>query len=246
MIDDVWAKDEFGFPGAVGLDGEFDGGDTASIIGTILSLDPNPNELMTKLHFLIPEGIPIRHPNWHRWYGRPDRFSRDQLIPMICTGIRYDGFVGVIDLFFDAHKKHWFLKAWNSRKNGVIDVLLKKRPLGIFPREDITGPEVWALWIRYKKPRWRRLILWFLDLELFFGAIKWRLKPRNNITRNHMLSSIICRKYSPTWVSRWAYWINNWPDLLGRWYRHLGNTNEYDTFMLFAEAVKAINDKKGF
>lgn len=227
--------DENGFPGATGLNGEFDGGDTAAIIGTIVALDPYAIlMLMEKVHFLIPAGFPIRHPDFNKWYGRHDRFSRDQLIPIICAGIATGDPRGFIDLFFRAHRRRKFLTAWNTRKNGTIDAP-KKWP-------DFTGPEVWALWIRFKNPWWKHLVLWFLDLETLFGSIGWRLFPRNNVTRNHMLVALITKAHSPTFVSKLAFRINDWADLLVRWWHHVRENQEYDTAVLF---VKALQNSKG-
>lgn len=224
--------DDNGFPGAIGLNGEFDGGDTAAILGTLSTL--SPNRLWDyKITHLVDLGYPIRHPDHTKWYGQPDRFSRDQLIPLICAAItparRLVPFIWM-ERLYNKHKQQLFLLAWNRRGNGAMDKPLKS--------PDFCGPEVWALWIRYKRPWWGRLVLWLLDLESLGSAIHWRFWRKDFVCRNHMLVSITCRKHMPTWVSRITYRINNWPDLIGRWRAHCIATREYDTSDLFEEAIR--------
>lgn len=219
--------DAQGYPGTIGEDGTFDGGDSAAIIGTTEALGcsispsllPWTNEL---------GGRPLRHPDTTKWYGQSDRFSRDQLIPIICAAVRDWSFR--YDDLFSAHRKRRFFTAWNTRSNGSMDASIQK--------PDFTGPRVWALWIRYKRPKWARLVLWILDLESLISALHWRFWREDRVCRNHMLVSITCRKYMPTLVSRLTYWVNDWDDLIERWRGHCRDTKEYDTADLFAEAVR--------
>ncbi len=224
--------DDQGFPGTAS---PFDGGDTAADLGTILALDSTELLSLGKMRelFDISEYAPRRHPDKSKWYGQPDRFSRDQLIPMLCTFVRYPGTESQ-RLFYGSHKKRSFLFSWNTRGNGQMDMPWK------IP--DITGPLVWALWIRSSQSSFAKLFLPLLDLELLIGAIQWRFTPKSNqITRNHMLSAITCKKYSPTWTSRLAYWITDFDDLIERWRLSNIATNEYPTADLFQ---KAVNDLK--
>lgn len=219
------------YPGTIdNMTGKFDGGDTASILGTILALQKTvilPCGLLPGL--VDSDGIPRRHPDTSKWYGQPDRFSRDQLIPLICTGIVMHHLV-TIDVIFDSHRKRNFLTAWNTKKNGQMDTPDK------FP--DITGPEIWALWIRYKNPKWARLILWFLDIETLLGSIKWRFTAKTNrLTRNHMLICLTGIEVKPTWVMRLAYWVNDWGELISRWRAHCQAVGEYPTANLFLMRV---------
>lgn len=218
--------DAQGYPGTIGEAGEFDGGDTAAIIGTIQALKPNTIDVP----FIPVTTAPLRHPDDSKWYGQPDRFSRDQLIPAICGGV-LNVLVGIcIHDIYSLHKKKLFLTAWNTRGNGATDMPTK------FP--DVCGPEVWALWIRYKRPWWARLVLGFLDLQTLIGAVQWRLEPKSNrVTRNHMLVCITARQVLPTLVSRLAYWINDWQDLINRWEAHCEAVREYQTADLFRKKV---------
>lgn len=238
------AVDEAGLPGAIGDDGKFDGGDTASILGNIIALTEDPNERL-RFQLMLPYSVigkhaPRRHPDQSRWYGQEDRFSRDQLIPIICAGIRL-GTNTAVEIIFNWHRGRYFLTAWNTRKNGAFDVP-DKTP-------DPTGPEIWALWLRYKRPWWARLVLWLLDMETLVGSVIWRWfknkrhpsgRYDNRLTRNHMLVSITARKYMPTVTSRLAYWLNDWPNLWNRWKDHCVAVNEYDTYTLFRAALEKI------
>ncbi len=193
--------------------------------------------MLDRLMLLMPDGLPVRHPDKTKWYGQPDRFSRDQLVPVICAAIAYpDCISDIFEQFYQAHRQRYFCSAWNTKKNGRMDVPLKKRPLGILPREDICGPELWALWIRYKQPKWARLVLWFLDIELLFSSLVWKFKS-SNVTRNHMLSSLACYQYMPTVTSKLSYWLNDWPKLVGKWKWHCTATREYDTSAMFQKAL---------
>lgn len=231
--------DEQGYPGTIQSDGSYDGGDTAAIIGNIAALTDDEDTL-DKLP-TIPLGIidekaelfsvkfvPIRHPDPLKWYSQIDRFSRDQLIPSICAAIRHGG-VGTLRYIYAAHKKRWFLSAWNTRGNGAIDKPVK------FP--DICGPTIWALWLRYKKPWWARFIIGILDIETLIGALNWRfLQPDSNrVTRNNMLTVIFSRDYMPTIASRIAFAVTDWDKQISKWEMHCKAVGEYPTAELFRE-----------
>lgn len=241
-----WVDDR-GFPGTQGEDGQYDGGDSAAIIGNLMALGavesaavipgaiiPVKLRLLRSL-IIKPDGM-VRHPDKSKWYGQTDRFSRDQLIPILCS------FVGSIPdadtrLVFRLHRARKFLTAWNTKKNGVMDTPDK------FP--DITGPEVWALWCRVLGgPWWLNLLLPILDLETLAGSISWRyFQPATNrVTRNHMLVCLTGMKKFPTVTMRLANWINNWPDLTARWAAHSKAVGEFPTADLFLAALKTRGD----
>lgn len=226
--------DEQGYPGCRQWDGTWDGGDTAAILGTIMALSPALTALIVEpLPEACPYDIvyaqPLRHPDRKKWYGLPWRYSRDQLVAMLCGAMT----VGLsLDGVFRAHRSRWFLTAWNTRKNGVVDTPWK------FP--DITGPEVWALWIRYHRPWWGRLALSILDVETLVGAITWRwFQPKTNqICRNHMLVSIVMRRIQPSLLTPLIQAINDYPELIARWRASNEATGEFPTAGLFADALK--------
>lgn len=231
--------DDQGFPGARGLKGEYDGGDTCAILGTILTLLP-PDEDRQKWISLrqacTPFTNPVRHPDKSRWYGQSDRFSRDQMIPLLCS---YVGEPEYAHILFEAHKKNWFLWAWNTRKNGEGDLPLKT--------PDPTGPEIWALWLRVifsTEPWYRQIFEWLLlcilDLETLVGSILWRLRPKSNVTRNHMLVAITARANMPTPTSWMAFKINDFVDLISRWKQHCLECKEYETWELFDTKIKSL------
>lgn len=218
--------DEHGLPGTEGDNAEFDGGDTAAILGTIGALSDQSPDLMP----ILGVNAPVRHPDTTKWYGQEDRFSRDQLIPIICAGVHSGAWP--VNTIYRWHRRRWFLTAWNTRGNGALDMPKK------FP--DITGPEVWALWIRFKRPWWARLILCFLDLETMIGSIVWRFQPKSNrLTRNHMLVCITGMRTLPGITMRLANWINDWDDLIGRWKLHCVKGLEYDTAELFEKHIRS-------
>jgi len=236
MIEDSKYFDDKGYPGCNDYDNRWDGGDTAAIMGNLWALDPITTVKLPPLPWDHNNNLPLRHPDKTKWYGQGDRFSRDQLIAVLCgfamndAGWFYREYGYISGLWFrrelfKAHKRRWFLTAWNTKGNGEIDAK-KKTP-------DITGPEVWGLWIRIFKPWWGRLVLWFFDLETLFGSIHWRYFRKGNVCRNHMLVAIVSTTVKPTFVSRLAGWFNNWPELLRRWQSHCIATGEFPTDKYF-------------
>lgn len=229
--------DERGFPGTQdNMTGQFDGGDTAAIVGNLIALGFNDALLRMKLRLmrsmLIRTDGLVRHPDQSKWYGQPDRFSRDQLIPIMCS------FVGEpverdCREVYRRHRAHYFLYAWNTKKNGAMDVP-DKMP-------DITGPETWALWARiHGGPWWLKLLLPILDLETLVGSMLWRwFQPdTNRVCRNHMLVCITGMKKFPSITMRLAYWLNDWKDLIAKHRAHCDAVGEYQTADLFERAIK--------
>lgn len=218
--------DEDGLPGTCESTGNWDGGDTWAIVGTLLVCCAwyCPSRLDQK--FIDPlTDTPRRHPNFNKWYGKGWRFSRDQLIPLICAGIVCgESYSPLFKKVFEMHRKRWFLTAWNKWKNGANGARKKWYEI------DFTGPEIWALWIRMKKPWWRRVILWALDIETLIGGIVWRCGWRTSrVTRNHLLVTIVTRQHSPTLISRLSAWITPFDALVDRWRAHCEAVGEYPT-----------------
>lgn len=225
--------DPKGFPGTRDYTGMWDGGDTAAILGNVIALQSNPVFAPQMLNYLVTiHKEPRRHWNVEKWYGQPDRFSRDQLIPMICAGIRLAKHPAIDDIYL-SHKFKLFLTAWNTKKNGSMNVPDK------FP--DICGPEIWALWLRYKQPKWAGLVLWALDIETLVGSLSWKWIRRDRVCRNHMLVCKIGIKHKPTWVMRLAHRLINWNDLIQRWHDHCADVGEYPTAELFMSPGDVIN-----
>lgn len=228
--------DERGLPGTFGYKGVWDGGDTAAATSTLACLAQDPKEAhhwLDKLSWLNT-GIPTRHPDTSAWWGKPDRFSVDQMIGVLCAGIRF-GRTKSADNLIAQHKKHWFLYAWNTRGNDRLD-----RPLK-FP--DLSRPGLWALELRYCRVRWwARPLLWICDLGALASAIKWRMaSPKDRITRNHMLTSLTCYEHMPTFISRLTFKLNNWNDLITRWRDHCHAVGEYPTADYFVVKLKNVS-----
>jgi hypothetical protein len=214
-----------------------DGGDCAADMGTFMSLNPiNEKSIMDSITIPWdgPTEQPLRYWDATKWSGLPNRFSRDQLIPLICgftnSSPRYLITAGV---FYKAHAKRWFLTTWNTLNN---DGSAKSFPANL---GDICGPEVWALWIRYKNPWWRQLVLWFFDIQTLIGAIQWRwfTPATNQITRNHMHVCLNMLAHSPSPTSYLISWINNWTDLVARWRACNSATGEIPTADMFLAKV---------
>lgn len=219
------AVDLKGYPGT--WDGtKFDGGDTAAVVGNLMALK-SPDQFKLSLGYmrsmLITVDGPRRHWDASQWWGQTDRFSRDQLIPILCSFVGEE-FAADARQLYRLHAKHFFVYAWNKKKNGVMETP-DKMP-------DITGPEVWALWIRVHGGSFlTRLLLPILDLETLVGSITWRwFQPKTNrVCRNHMLVCMTGLKRFPSITMRLANWLNDWDDLLARHDAHCLAVGEYPT-----------------
>lgn len=214
--------DADGLPGAQGETGEFDGGDTAAILGTLWAFGLY-EEYSLPWNPVVQ--APLRHPDQSRWYGQPDRFSRDQLVAVLCGLCRQSWRNSTKQKLFTAHLKLGLVLAWNTRKNGQINAPAKAA--------DICGPEVWALWIRCFKAYWLWPLLCILDIENLIGTLDWRFRRKDRVTRNHMLGTITAYNIMPTPISALSYWLTNWADLTQRWRDHSITVNEYPTYKLF-------------
>lgn len=213
-------SDKQGLPGTLQSDGSLDMGDSAADYFNIAAL--SEVEGKEDLYF---NDVPIRHPDASKWWGQPDRFSRDQLIPLLSwAALKGKAQSPFLKKVFKAHLKHLLLWAWNSKGNGAMD-MPKKTP-------DITFLEILGLWLRIFKPFGYQSILWLCDIETLIGSISWKFR-KDRVTRNHMLVHIVQKNNSPTWVSKLSYKINDWKDLVGRWKAHVEAVGEYPTAELF-------------
>lgn len=231
-IDKSQYLDENGYPGTRQSDGSWDGGDTAAILGTVKALTPMAADVAFPMDLPMWSSpkVPTRHPDYTRWYGQPDRFSRDQLIPWLCTYLIEEPRVSEYWVQ-RSHAERRYLLAWNTRGNGAMEMPEK------FP--DITGPEVWALWLRISKPWWRHAFLWLFDLETLVNTLLWRWYRKDNVCRNQMLVCLMTQDHSPTITSWLSYHLLNWQDLLIRWENHCKAVGEYPTYDLFQQAYSA-------
>jgi hypothetical protein len=220
--------DSLGLPGTRQYDGSLDMGDSAAVYFNVEALAPNTIGVNENFYF---NEAPVRHPDTSKWWGQPDRYSRDQLIPMLCwAALQNKKDSSLIKKVFWSHLKRGLLLAWNTRKNGAMEAP-KKTP-------DFTLFEIWGLWLRVHKVYWAKPILWILDLETLFGAIHWKYFRKDRVTRNHMLVSITQNKVMPTFISKLTYKLNNWDDLISRWDAHCKAVGEYPTAHLFEKEVK--------
>jgi hypothetical protein len=214
--------DNFGLPGTFNSEGWLDMGDSAAIYFNVEALAPSTFKVNENFYFNVN---PVRHPDYSKWWGQPDRCSRDQMIPMLCwAALQKKKHSEFINKLFLAHKKHKFLYAWNTKKNGEMDVPDKK--------PDLTTFEVWGLWLRIYQPKWAKWVLWICDLETLLGSISWKFR-KDRVTRNHMLVSLTQNKVMPTFISKISYKLNNFQELNNRWNAHCKAVGEYPTAPLF-------------
>lgn len=226
--------DVFGLPVTKGGDG----GDSCAEAGTVMALSP----YQVNLSLYYVQGHLVRHPDASRWYGRPDRFSRDQLVALLSGLVMTSGFSLLKEQVYNEHKKKWFLTTWNKRHNYTYDSAeeqLRMAPHDNFrPEEkkpDFCGPETWALWLRVFPRWWKWPFLCLLDLETFLGSISWWFR-KSRVTRNHLLAVYVSTKVYPTPTSWLARLICPTNELIERWRAHCEATEAVQTAPLFHSA----------
>jgi hypothetical protein len=218
--------DAQGLPGTRQYDGTLDMGDSAAIYFNVQALAPKTMRGHELDYFTT---APVRHNDVSKWYGQPDRFSRDQLTPVLCwAALQNQGQHPLMLKVLKSHLKHALLFAWNTKGNGQMD-MPKKTP-------DITGPEILGLYLRIYKPFGYQLLLPFLDLETLVNSIIWKFRS-DRVTRNHMLVHITQTKVSPSFISKLSYKLNDFKDLVSRWEAHCAAVGEYPTADLFKKVL---------
>lgn len=237
MLDSKYLDDN-GLP--VTVDG--DGGDSCADAGTIWALSKT-QPLINMAMYNQDGEEPVRHPNKAKWYGRPGRFSRDQLIPYLCFLIMWPA-PHLRENLFRQHKKKWLVTTWNRIRNFVYEDKdehyikstpdVKWDPSPKMP--DLTLFEVWGLWIRAYRAYLLYPLLLIFDLETLGGTITWWWRE-DRLTRNHLLVMYVTNKVMPTPWS-WLTWVLT-PKvrMVDAWEGHCAATGEIPTADLFRKAI---------
>lgn len=160
--------DQWGVPCTKPAPGIHDGGDSLANWATIGYLRPycglESQRWANRAPLFWHNGAqqPIRHPNAELWYGRPHTCSRDQLRPTLYylgAQMRLGPPAAILELYlklWDAHKRLWCCLTWNTKRNFQYPTLEEHTakstpdvPWNFSSKlPDLTGPEVWATWIR--------------------------------------------------------------------------------------------------
>jgi len=161
--------------------------------------------VMRKIH--PHDGVILRHSNPLYDASDWDRMSRDQLQPNIIAA----GYWSKKQLvrLLKGHLVRGLLFAGNTRRNGATKSNHNKLVAGEIRNygwkiPDLTGPDIWANYIRAFNIKILYPLLLILDIELFIGSIIWRYK-KGNITMNHTLSLLQAIDRMPTfwtWLSK--------------------------------------------
>lgn len=220
---------------------ELDGGDSAAEAGTLMALDPSIE--FNVAHYLQAHG-PVRHPDKDKWYGRPGRFSRDQLIALMCGLCMSSHYWDEKEDLYAMHKRNWFVRAWNKIRNFQYETAAEQvaKAPGVqwnpWPKQpDVTGPEVWALWLRMWPRWWKWPFILLCDLETLVGALVWRFR-KDGLARNHLLILYVGTSVMPTpvmWLARSLTYVNH---LAFIWGAHCRDTGAIDTSELFYQAFR--------
>lgn len=198
-----------------------DGGDTHANEFTLLYCEPNRFCPYDFTQLTGPDGVPRRHPDTYKWYGRPNRQSRDQLIPRICWGAKH----APIDFAQTCRllARHGFLFAFNTRRNFQYDSLQehleRSTPDVIYDNcawklPDVIGPNVWAAllrgWLRHTQHPINKFclavallpVLTVLDLQGLIGSLLLLVGiDKSNDQRNHAVMAHHAATSWPTPIS---------------------------------------------
>lgn len=231
--------DDWGLLCYKAADGTMDGGDTCANEFTRLycihanrkQQKPSAEEVIEITHklramFDAPSGKYVRHPDPTKWYSEIDRFSRDQLTPLL-------HFLA-LNVPTKAVKAHWanlvwqhakrlFCFTWNSRKNFQYPTLeehLAKSTPDVkwnygWKLPDITGPSIWSVYCRGTLARVPKIVTWVFyllmlpilllgDLENLAGVVHKRFFSASTDHRNTAISVHYAAQFWPTPISRLA------------------------------------------
>lgn len=148
-----------------------------------------------------------RHPDHNKWYSDLDRLSRDQFTPLLA----FIGYLKQKDFrwrLFKAHLRRGLLFAWNTRKNGqypTFEEHQQKNSIDAWDYKwklpDVTGPEIWAMWIRAYRAWYLYPLLCVLDLQTLFSSIHRRYYTTDNIQMNQVILTDFSTRVLPTPIS---------------------------------------------
>jgi len=221
-----------------------DGGDSCANAGTVATLNPDAAVFLSD--YVRTQGFLVRHPDATEWYGRKGRFSRDQLVALLCALVMRPSKLWLKSEVRRLHKERLFLFAWNTIRNFVYETeeehKLKSTPDVPWNMSwkvpDFTGPEVWALWIRVYRLWYLYPVLCVFDIETLIGSLDWRFRRKDRVTRNHLLVTYVSTQVMPTPISYLSKMITPVQNLIERWSAHCKAVGEYDSGPLFRERFK--------
>ena len=171
----------------------------------------NPDTYISKLES-SDKGRYRRHPDQTKWYSNTNTLSRDQLTPLLC----YMGLVkhpGRVALFL-RHLLKCLLLTWNTRENGATSangylswpanlkfffgINIPANPTYSMKLPDLTGPEIWACWIRAFRLWPLYPLLMIFDIQTLIGCIQNRYFPSTNIQMNNVITTDFSTRIMPT------------------------------------------------
>lgn len=148
-----------------------------------------------------------RHPDPTKWYSRINTFSRDQMTPLLV----YLGLLGFrlrLSRLFIAHLKRLLLFAWNTRQNNSYPGQATYR----WKLPDITGPDIWALYIRGFHSRLLYPLLLLFDIQTLIGVLLYRFGVvKTTLQMNQVLIVDFSNRVMPTpvsWLAKKVYGID--------------------------------------
>lgn len=175
------------------------------------------NQLLTHhilKHFEKHPGLYIRHPNRYQsdfgwasycegnWNGVE---SRDQMTGKLCFLAKAQA-RRALWRTFKQHVKRFLLFANNTIHNGANPKTAKwKLP-------DLTGPDVWALYIRGFRAWWCYPLLLIFDLHLFINCFIKRMTKDSDIL-SFIIKMLTAREIMPTPIIWLAFMVNSRQDL---------------------------------
>lgn len=226
--------------------GWVDGGDTLQRMGTyflarVLSGENIDSHFIQKYEKVynqlqISDGNYRRHPDPDFWYSDSDRMSRDQLIPNLVLWGLFDK--KRLFRFFIGHLKRGLLFTTNTRRNGAtkenhgtIYKYVNGKPVRRnynLKLPDLTGPSIWAKYIRGFNLLPLYPLLMILDIEYFINSILKRTLAKNdNDIINHCIEGIYS-SYKMTTPLIWIAnkFINDANDLCNRLDKYFGDNKD--------------------
>lgn len=103
---------------------------------------------------------------------------------------------------FLAHLKRALLFTWNTRDNGIP----REEPAP-WKLPDLTGPEIWAMWIRVFRVYLLYPLLLVFDVYTLLSSIIYRYLQSSTLQMDHIIVTDFSTRVMPTPTSLLARWI---------------------------------------
>jgi len=197
------------------------------------------------------DGRMRRHPDIDKWYGAWDRFSRDQMIPVLAAYAALGLKQRAWKFFKDHLKNGWLLFSTNTKHNYMYPTL-KEHLAKSTPdvqwnysdkMPDLTVWDVWALYIRCFQSWYLWPLLVVFDGFTVIDAIIHRYLSDSKHVEKFVSILVVGDLVMPTPTMRLAHKITSADNIISKMYRYWDGEDPPWMASLFAPTLRRICSK---